>query len=91
VDVPGLVQDTTRRIVELIKVLIEYSTAKDVQGMQITVNTIYNEILEMVGSIAKMVSSVSSVLRIVLFANVTIVSYFGFSERKHQQEVYSIP
>jgi len=67
IDVPTLVQETTRRIVELIKVLIEYSTTKDVQGMQLTVSAIYSEVQDMTAYIVLIVST-TDLFHIVIFA-----------------------
>jgi hypothetical protein len=46
-----LVQDTTRKIVELIKILIEYAQSSDLQGVQLTTSKIYIEVQGMASTV----------------------------------------
>lgn len=48
---PELVHDSTKKIVELIKVLVEYAQSNDQQGIQLTCSKIYSEAQSMASTL----------------------------------------
>ena len=54
-DGPDLVHDTTRKVVEGIKILLEYAQANDHHGVQITCSKIYNEAQSMASKLLTLV------------------------------------